>query len=239
KHPTVELALGRDLVLELTETQADYDTKVLEYFQQEIEHKNANPSYQMVDWIWMANTSKTTAYLGKSLQKVRDQLGLTNVQMITNTWGFDEMLYGLCGSPCVGIVHGILPFKAYVDASDDLKALHNKWRAVDAAADADAELPGSYENVRYVQGHVSVLMWKTAVERVVDSGIPVTGENLRAALEGFRDVPMFNLSAAVSFTSADHRPQSTVSFYKIGAGGTIVHEPPERTISLQPSWLGW
>ncbi len=99
------LDIGRDQVVENTENQATYDSKVLAYFQAEKDHAAAvmpPGSYAMVDWAWGGNTTKTMAQLALSIAKMNKQLGL-NVQVILNNYGFDENLYGLygCGAACV------------------------------------------------------------------------------------------------------------------------------------------
>lgn len=237
------LNLGRDLVVELTEDQATYKTKVLQYFQQELDQKKKDPSYTPVDWVWMGNTTKTTAYLGIALAEANQALGL-NVKMIVNTWGFDETLFKYCGAACVENVLGIMPFVAYNDttrgASEMAKVieLHDKWRKREAdmgIAPADA----SHRNVRYVQGYVSAQLFQMGVERVLTAGKPVTGENLKEALETLKSVDMGGLCDRLTFTAVDHRPQSTEAVYKISAAGTLENIPPDRTISTESSWLGW
>jgi branched-chain amino acid transport system substrate-binding protein len=231
------LLLGRDLIVELTDTQATYDSKVLQYFMQEKARATADPTYRMVDWVWGGNTTKTTAYLGKALAEANRQLGL-NVQLIVNNYGFDENLFAACGADCVERVHGIMPFVAYGDprAGEMAKvtALHDKWRARDAAREGNV----SYRNVRYVQGYVNVLMFKAAAERVISEGKPVTGEHIKAALESFSGLDTGGLTGRLTFTPDDHRPQSSESIYKLNAAGQLVLES-QRTIALDDLWLGW
>ncbi|HVJ93322.1 MAG TPA: hypothetical protein VM580_26155, partial [Labilithrix sp.] len=88
---------------------------------------------------------------------------------------------------------------------------------------------------------------KMGIERVIDQGKPVTGENLKDALESFRSEDTGGLTAPLSFSPDDHRPQSTVSIYTLDyptsdAGpivGTLKNIPPTRRIALQNQWLGW
>ncbi|MFO0680278.1 MAG: hypothetical protein U0169_27390, partial [Polyangiaceae bacterium] len=233
-----------------------------------------------VDWIWMGNTSKTTAYLAQAIDNLKtrkrppspdDSLAVQtalaglNLNVIVNNWGFDEMLFPSCGpmdatNGCVERVHGIMPFTAYGDVSrgssemPKVVALHDKWRARDARSsdggtgdgatigvppDGGSLTTPSYANVRYVQGYVSAMMFKVAVERVIASGKELTGPNVKEAFETFKQVDTGGLSDKLSFGPNDHRPQSTETLYKFNAAGKLVPEPPSRTISLDDKWLGW
>ena len=263
------LSLGRDLIVQLTEDQTAYDKKVHDYFVQEVEHAKQDGAYSPVDWIWMGNTTKTTAYLAKAIDNLKTRvrppstwgqttddapdvqtlLAALNVQIIVNNWGFDEMLFTLCGAACVNRVHGIVPFTAFGDTTrgstemPKVVALHDKWRALDAKnADAGAAGDGgvpSYKNVRYVQGYVSAMAFRLAVERAIAAGGELTGPSLKSAFESFKQVDTGGLADKLSYGVHDHRPQSTETIYKIAADGKLVPEPPSRTISLDDKWLGW
>ncbi len=80
------LDIGRDQIVENTENQATYDSKVLTYFQAEQAHAAAAMppgSYAMVDWVWGGNTTKTMAQLALAIDKMNKKLGL-KVQVILN-----------------------------------------------------------------------------------------------------------------------------------------------------------
>jgi branched-chain amino acid transport system substrate-binding protein len=244
----LELPIGRDLIVEMGGQQAAYDASVLEYFQQEKARREADPTYEMVDWVWLGNTTPDTATLARALGAANAALGL-NVQIIVNNWAMDEALPVLCGSACADFVHGIMPFTAFGDTSrgstemPKVVALHDKWRQRDydeaaAAGAPDAKLE-SHRNVRYVQGYVNALVFRIAAERVLDLGLPVNGENVKNALETFDDVDTGGLTDRLSFSPDDHRPQSSESIYKLSAEGKLVREPYDRTIARQTIWLGW
>jgi len=243
------LDIGRVLPLQQSgQDQAAYDAAVLQYFQQEQQHKKDDPSYNIVDWVWGGNTTTTSVQMAISLSRMKSQLAATTppipeVQLILNNNGFSEDMYTACGTPCVNNVHGIVPYLPYGDTSRGsvemgrLTALHDKWRQVDAAQSGAAA--ASYKNVRYVQGYINAMLFRLGVEAVVAQRKPVTGENLKGALETFRNVDMGGLTDRLSYGPKDHRPQSTEAIFKIGSDGKIVREPPDRTITLESSWLGW
>jgi branched-chain amino acid transport system substrate-binding protein len=242
------VGLGRDLILELTDTQDTYNTKVAQYFREEKAHQAVDTSYAMVDWVWSGNTTKTTSFMAKALANMKMLAATdttlpppnTNIQLMANVWGIDEQLFGLCGpvlnNPCADRVHGTLPFAAYGDtrAADMAKvtALHDKWRIVDGET-------ATYKNVRYVQGYVNVLIFRKAVERVIASGLSITGENIKTALETFRSEPTGGLTDNLTYTEDDHRPQGTESVYKIDGSGKLVIEGDPRSIAMKDEWKGW
>lgn len=230
------LELGRDLMLEMANVkEADYQRLVLEYFRQELAQQQAVPGYKPVDWLWMGNTVKTTVWLAKALATVERELGL-KVQIIVNAWGLDETVFATCGEDCVGRIHGVMPFAAWGDTRAPemakVMALHDKYRELDG----DGK---SYKNVRYVQGYASVLMLKTAIERVLAQGKPVNGKNVHAALESFRNVDLGGLCDKITFNAQDHRPQSNAFIYKITPAGALQAVPPDRKIAMERDWLGW
>jgi len=262
------LNLGRDLTVELTDDQTKYNQQVHDYFKAEFDHSQTDGTYTPVDWVWMGNTTATTAYLVKAIANLSNTTitgpgdsaaekayltsASTSVQVIVNNWGFDETLSGLCGPACNGRVHGIVPFTAYDDASrgsteiKKVSALHDAWRAFDTSnpgsvrfGDGGAPPSGPFKNVRYVQGYVSAYVFRIAIERVIAAGKPITGPNVKEALETFQQVDTGGLCDKLSFGSGDHRPQSTETIYKFGSDGSLVAEPPSRTIALDSNWLGW
>lgn len=232
------LRLGRDLTIELTDTQPVIHFKVRDYFNKEQARRMMEPTYEMVDWVWSGNLTKTTAYMANAIHATNQALGL-DVKLIVNNWGFDESLFSMCDpAACVDRVYGLMPFVAYGDSrageTAKVMALHDKWRKIDESRDGMV----TFKNVRYVQGYVNVLLFKLAAERVIDQGKPVNGVNIKEALESFDGVDPGGLTGRLTFKPTDHRPQSTESIYKFDATGKLVFVV-QRSIAMQPSWLGW
>lgn len=242
------LELGRELFVDLEWSRAEVETAVLEFFAQEVAQRDADPDYVVPDWIWVGNTTTTAAHIGAAVGLVREQMDL-DVQVIVNNWGFDETVFSRCGGDCVDYFHGIMPFAAYGDdvpGMDALMATHDKWRDLDAAGwnsnppDVDANGdPRRFENVRYVQGYVSVLLWQRAMEKLIDFEKPRDGKGLREVLESFEVLNTGGLTPPLSFSRADHRPQSTEKIYRVGEDGSLVNVPPDAAVPLQDEWLGW
>jgi branched-chain amino acid transport system substrate-binding protein len=260
------LGLGRELVRELspltptgqpvpTGTQQSYEDGIHDYFRQEKAHVESEVSagrvYQPVDFVFAGNLSIHTVWLANGLARVKDDPDLGyDVQLIANKQGFDEAV--LKCTSCAERVHGVLPVPAYGDLSAPemgrIMALHDKWRKLDAEAEradgggaddgGDGGAPmKSFASGRYVQGYVSMLVFRIAAERVIRSGKPLTGEALKEALDTFAGVDTGGLTTSLTFTPKDHRPQSTERFYRV-TGGRFALEA-ERSIVLEDSWLGW
>lgn len=226
--------IGRDLFIELDDDEAAIERKIARFFQQERAHKAAHADYEIADWIWFGNTSANSAALGRAIAKATHAAG-PQVRVIGNNWSVDESLFARCGDACAGF-HVVQPFAMFGDltaaGTAGLLADHAKYRKLDGDP-ADA-----YRTVQYVYGRVAVATWKLAVERLLDQGRPVTGPNLRAMLESFRGVDVEGF-AAVSYTAADHRPQSGARITQLRAGGRMEAIGQPLSLSLQPGWLGW
>jgi branched-chain amino acid transport system substrate-binding protein len=209
--------------LELTDPEDEITRKIAAYF--------AVPGNQDVDWVWVGNTRLTAGHITRAVLSHAPA-----AKIIINVWGFDEVGGTECGAECVGRVYGLLPFAAfgdaYVDGMEELLRVHERRRR---AAGDPLEL---HSNVRYVQGFASGVMWHAAVESLLAADQPVTGENIKNALEGFRARPTGGLTPPLSFTASDHRPCAGARIYSLNESGKLQFEN-EISLSLQDEWLGW
>jgi branched-chain amino acid transport system substrate-binding protein len=226
--------IGRDLFIELDTDEPTIARKVARFFDQERHHKAAHPDYEIVDWIWFGDTSATSAPLGRALEQVKREHGL-DVRIIGNNWAVNESLYSRCGDACAGF-YVVQPFLMFGDptvaGTAALLADHARYRRL------DGEPPDAHRTVQYVYGRVAVAAWRIAVERLFDQGRPVTGPNLRATLESFRNVDVEGF-ATISYSAADHRPQSGARITQLGPGGRMETIGQPLSLSLQRGWLGW
>ena len=226
--------VGRDLVVELAEDQASIDKNVFAFFQAELAQRNRDPSYQVVDWIWYGNTQTSLAFVGKTLARVQTELGL-DVRVVTQTWGVDEDLYGACGDSCAGFF-GIQPLPVYGDrvipSMQELASIHDKYRLV------DGDPPDLYRTVSYVTGYVFAGLWERGSNAVIDARKPLTGANLREALETMKNVDLDGF-ANVSFSPTDHRPQSGGRIYRLAVGGALEPVGQPFAVPLEPDWIGY
>jgi hypothetical protein len=241
------IQLGRDLIVDQVSTpdQATVTAQVKDYFQQEIDHKKANPEYVPVDWIWVANTLNSAVSIGIAANEaeamIAQQMGSLawKLNLVVNNWGCGETVPHLCpNDACVGRFHGLFPFRMYGDinasAMPSLMETHDAYRLKDGV---DREL---YKDVRYVQGYVAAWLWRMAVDRAIDDGHDtITADVLKEQLEKMHNVDLGGLTAGpLSYGPKDHRPEAQTAVYNVGPGGTLVFED-SYSISLEPTWLGW
>jgi hypothetical protein len=225
---------GRDLAIELDDDEATIQQKTTQYFDEERAHGAADPTYAPVDWIWFGNTRATLAMLGRALATVKASQGMAP-NVITDNWGLDEQLIDDCGAPCIGY-YGVQPYPAFGDLSvagmSNLLAVHADGRS------RDGDPPTAHAAASYVYGYVAVAAWRAAVEAVLDTGAPIRADTLTHAFESFHGLSLDGL-ATLSYSSADHRPQSTARVYVLAADGRLTPIGQPAAIALRPEWLGW
>lgn len=226
--------VGRDLAIELTDDEATVLSKVDDFAREELAKKTSDPTYTVADWVWFGNSNTTLVHLGRALAAVKKSRGWSP-KVITNNWSLDETLYPACGDACLGIT-GIHPYPVFGDRSSPgmqrVLDLHAASRA------ADGEPATAYATLQYVYGVVAVGTWRAAVEDALDAGKRPDGLALKDALERFAQRSIENLGA-ISYSTRDHRPQSSARLYTLAAGGKLQQVGQPVSIALQPDWLGW
>lgn len=232
--PNLGTRIGRDLAIELDDDEATIERKLDDYFTVELRHAKEDKSYAPVDWIWFGNQRTGLARLGRALQRVRQRMKL-DVNIIANNWALDESITEACGSDCTGFF-GVQPLPAFGDGTASgmprLLELHRTRRA------AMNDAPTKHTTAAYVAGYVAAQAWRDAVENVVDAGQPVTGDNLRAAYERFRQKSIDGF-ATLTYSPTDHRPQAAARVYVLGPTGTLDKVGQPLSIELKDDWLGW
>jgi branched-chain amino acid transport system substrate-binding protein len=143
----------------------------------------------------------------------------------SNPYGFSEQLPMVAKETAEGVT-GVMPHVPFGENVPGMKALvdyHQKNH------------PGDTHDALYVRGWASATVWIEALKRADKAG-KLTGEGVKAALEGFKDFDMGGLTANVTWTPTDHRPSTKTAVYII-KGGKLVkvkdYEFPRR-----PDWLG-
>jgi hypothetical protein len=243
------MLLGEDLVVPQTTNDDDEPViidKVTAYIQKEIDKKLADPDYVPVSWLWTGNSVFSSSLVGKAAAAAQrlideqiEERHRWTLQVMANNWGIGETTPAFCGSDCNGIFYGLFPVPRYGDlrnsvGMDEMMRIHDDYRRKDGHDIED------YRDVRYVQGYAAALMWRRAVEQAIDAGHNTpTGTDLKNALESFDQVRLDGMTAGpISFSAADHRPQSNEAIYKINDRGDL--EFVDRySIRLDPEWLGY
>jgi hypothetical protein len=247
------MLLGEDLIVPQTSDLNDGPVivkKVVDYMRKEIEKKRMSPSYVPVSWLWAGNSLVSSSYVGKGAAEAQQLInrslpelrGQWQLRVMVNNWGIGEASMKICGPACSGVLYGLFPVPLYGDTHNaigmtQMLRIHDMYRAKDHATKE------TYADGRYVQGYAAALMWREAVEQAIDAGHKrPTGEDLKNALESFRNVALEGMTAgAISFSPTDHRPQANASVYKLDSNNprspfTFVEQ---YSIELGSQWLGY
>ncbi|WP_437878904.1 protein kinase domain-containing protein [Sorangium sp. So ce513] len=253
------MLLGDDLIVPQTSSIEDEGLivdAVIRYVQREIDRKRADPTYVPTSWFWAGNSIVSSSFVGKgaaAAQKLIDRAfpdpgkKRWRLRVMANNWGIGERTLEICGADCAGIFYGLFPMPIYGDTQRssgmaEMLRIHRAYR------EKDGHPLDRYQDQFYVQGHAAALMWRVAVERAIDAGHESpTGEDLKAALEGFQNVVLDGMTAGpISFSPTDHRPQANESVYVINAGsagadagGVVFRFVDHYSIELDPKWLGY
>ena len=247
-HAAAELGLdlGRDLAIDPDASAAEIEQAVMAFYEQELQQQSSDDEYDVPDWLWIGLPSIPAARVAVAVGRVRDDLGL-DVQVVTAS--ADERFAERCGGGCQDHVWAVAPFAAYgndVPGMARVEDLHDRWRVRDAEGwngnpaevDGDDD-PLKHDNIHYVRGHVSVLLWQRALERVIDFEKAVEGKSIKDVLENVSSYELGGLTPPVSYSRTDHRPNSTVRVYRIDEDGELSYDAPDPSVALEEDWIGW
>jgi len=107
------------------------------------------------------------------------QMGL-NTKFMGTFWSSDKLIIEKMGKDADGYM-GVMPYN-YFDSADKGPMLE-AMRAQAQKSDPKQ----AYRPTGYVQGWFNAMVWTEVVKRTLDAGKPLTGENLKAALESIKD----------------------------------------------------
>jgi branched-chain amino acid transport system substrate-binding protein len=110
------------------------------------------------------------------------------------------------GDAAEGVI-GVIPFNA---AADGAKV------ALDYAKSKNLNIAGGESG--YVQGWYTAAILMEGVDRTIKANKPVTGENIKASLEGLSNFETGGVSAPITFTATDHRGTRSMRVYKVQGG---------------------
>jgi len=171
------------------------------------------------DWAWIGGTVSSTAVILKDAAK----LGL-DTKFIINVWGFDENLPKLAGDAVKERAYGMGPFAMWGADVPGMKApmeIH------------EAKHPDDSHTVHYIQGWSSMMVMWEGLKRAK----ALDGPSVKAAIETLKDYDTGGLTAPVTYTPTDHRPNTTLNINMMDAEGKIV-TVKSVTLERRPEWLG-
>lgn len=259
---TGSVALGRRLMVSMTLQPTDISTvlvpQLINYFAKEVKRSQDDPTYAPVDWVWLGNTGASVYMMGGA---IRAALGYVNaggplldggatsiapntyaVKVIANNFAIDENLDTLSQGYSRGFWYGVQPISLYGDmlapGMSDLLTVHDTYRA--GSAYPPGGTASTYQVVHYVYGYTFAILWKKAVEAVLDERKPVTGRNLKEAMEKLDRLDLGSITAdRLTFTPTDHRPQGAEYIYHLDSTGKLVRVTAPLSLPMKDSWKGW
>ena len=174
------------------------------------------------DWAWVGGTTPSVSVVVKDTAK----LGL-RTKIISNVWGFDENLIKLAGEAGNDRIYGMAPFAFWGDDVPGMKA------AVAAAKKTD---PEGIHTVRYIQGWSAMMVMWEGLKRADKAG-QLNGPGLKSALESLDNFSTGGLTAPITFTPTDHRPNTALRIFKMSNNKLV----PVMGVSIEREdrFLGW
>ncbi len=150
-----------------------------------------------------------------------------HAKIVSINWAFDEDIIGLAKGAAEGAM-GMGPFAFY---GQDVAFMPTivQWNNDHHGAD-------TYRNVRYVQGWANMLVIFEALRRADQAG-KLNGPGIKAALESLRDYNPGGLTAPITFTAEDHRPNTAAKIHII-KGGKIVPHTDYIDVGRRKDWMG-
>ena len=174
------------------------DLKAIDATSQLLHMKQFDP-----DFAWIGGTTASTAVIIKDAAK----LGL-RTKFVINCWGFDENLAKLAGDAAVDRAYGMVPVAPFGTDVPGMKAV--------MAATGDQP-----RTLHFVKSWVSNLVMAEGLKRAKKAG-KLDAPGLKSALETLKDFDTGGLTAPITYTATDHRPNTTLTIYTVGQGGKLV-----------------
>jgi branched-chain amino acid transport system substrate-binding protein len=168
------------------------------------------------DFAWVGGTTPSTAVVIKDAKK----LGL-KTKFITNIWGNDESLFKLAGDATEGS-YGLQTAALYGEKVPGMKDI----------LDATNNQP---QMTHYIRGWVSMMVMAEGLKRADKAG-DLSSPGLKKALETIKDFDTGGLTAPITFTDKDHRPNMAAKIVEF-VGGKLVTKG-DVTLERRPEWLG-
>ncbi len=189
------------------------ELKAIDATSQLLAMKNFDP-----DFAWIGGTTASAAVIIKDAAK----LGL-RTKFVINCWGFDENLAKLAGEAAEGRAFGMVPVAPFGADVPGMKAVM-------------ASAGGQPYTLHYVKSWVSMMVMAEGLKRAKKAG-KLNAPGLKAALETIKDFDTGGLTAPITFTATDHRPNTTLTIYTVGKGGKM-EKVKEVTMPRDPKQVG-
>lgn len=158
------------------------------------------------DYVLIQNVSSPAAVLVKDAQSqgMKDEM-----QFVCLNWCADELFIRLAGDAAEGVV-GALPFtppSVPVAGHEDAA----KWLEEHGSSLEE-------KGLHYTQGWWTMAVMAKGIEKVIEDGNEVNGENIRAALESLKDVETGGVTSPISFSPTSHKGNKSLRLFKVEDG---------------------
>lgn len=170
------------------------------------------------DFAWIGGTTPSTAVIIKDAAK----LGL-NTKFMVNCWGFDENLPKLAGKAAEGRAFGMLPVAPFGADVPGMK-------------EVVASAGGKKYTLHYVKSWVSMMVMVEGLKIAKKAG-KLNGPGLKAALETLKDFNTQGLCAPITYTAADHRPNTSMAIGGVKDGNIYVVK--DVKFPREAKYIGW
>lgn len=143
------------------------------------------------------------------LKDAQNQGMKADIKFICLNWCADEIFVTLAGPAAEGMV-GTIPFTppTYTVAGHEEA---DKWLK-ERGSSLDAK------GLHFTQGWWTMAVMVEGIERVIDAGKEVNGENIKAALETIQNFDTKGITAPISFSSSSHKGNSALRMYVVKDG---------------------
>ncbi len=157
-------------------------------------------------YIIMHTVSSQAAIVAKN---IRDQGLKDKFTVINLNWASDELFIQLAGDAAEGVymVQPFTPPSSPVPGHEPMKEyLQGKGSSLDE------------KGLHFAQGWVTMEIMAEAIRKVIKEGKPVTGPNIKAALETFKDFDTQGLTYPITFTPESHWGNKGTHIYVVENG---------------------
>ncbi|MCL5965838.1 MAG: ABC transporter substrate-binding protein [Deltaproteobacteria bacterium] len=169
------------------------------------------------DFAWIGGTTPSTAVILKDAKK----LGL-KTKFFVNLWGNDEDLFKMAGDAAEGTL-GLQAASIYGENVPGMKLIKEITK-------------GQYQNTHYIRGWVSMMVLCEAL-KIADKKGQLNGPGVKAALESLKNFDTGGLTAKITITPKDHRPNMTAKIYEYEKGKLVLKKNIE--LPRKAEWLGF
>lgn len=171
------------------------------------------------DFAWIGNSTASAAVILKDAAK----LGL-RTKFLVNCYGMDKNLFKLTGGACVGRAYGMMPL---VPMGAEVPGMEKVMTAA----------KGEDLTHNFIKSWVSVMVMAEGLKRAKKAG-ELNGPGLKKALETLRDFDTGGLTAPITYTPNDHRPNTALTIFKVNEKGRMT---PVESVRLprKQKYLGY